>query len=173
MRFAAVAVAALSMFGFAAAQTTSAAAAKPSSGACQAQNIVDACLKTIQGQIDSCKANDWICLCQQYTNLLTCYNNCPDSASRPPVQNQVTQYCAAAAPLLSSSAAAAATAPRASSASGAQATTLAASGTGAAASGTASKTATGAAASKTGAAGAIAAPVGGVFAVLFGVAGLL
>jgi hypothetical protein len=29
---------------------------------------------------------------------LICYNNCPSSDERPPVQNQVTQYCNAAAP---------------------------------------------------------------------------
>jgi len=34
-------------------------------------SIVDACKKTIQAQIDSCAGNDWICLCDQYTNLLT------------------------------------------------------------------------------------------------------
>ena len=61
-------------------------------------SIVDACKTSIQGQIDDCKDNDWICLCAQYTNLLTCYNNCPNSPDRSPVQNEVTQYCNAAAP---------------------------------------------------------------------------
>lgn len=61
-------------------------------------SIVDACRTGIESEIDKCKANDWICLCDNYTNLLTCYNNCPDSLDRSPVQNQVTSYCLAAAP---------------------------------------------------------------------------
>jgi hypothetical protein len=61
-------------------------------------SIVDACRTGIEFQIDKCIANDWVCLCQNYQNLLTCYNNCPDSLFRSPVENQVTSYCAAAAP---------------------------------------------------------------------------
>ena len=85
--------------GLAAAQssTTSAAASVYTSDVC-AQNIVDACVDGYKPQIDACKANDWICLCDNYTVLLTCYNNCPGSQDKPPVQNQVTQYCDAAAP---------------------------------------------------------------------------
>lgn len=37
-------------------------------------------------------------MCDVYTNVLTCYNNCPKSNERPPVQNQVTQFCQAADP---------------------------------------------------------------------------
>lgn len=98
MRFATLAV--LASAGFAAAQTSSASSPSATGGSdsCQAQNIVDACKEGIQKQIDDCSANDWICLCDNYTNLLTCYNNCPDSNERPPVQNSVTQYCNAAAP---------------------------------------------------------------------------
>lgn len=61
-------------------------------------SIVDACVDQYQKQVDDCKGDDWICLCDNYTNLLTCYNNCPDSNEKPPVQNQVTQFCNAAAP---------------------------------------------------------------------------
>lgn len=99
MRFAA-AFALLSAASLAAAQTTTAAGSSPtgSSSECQAQNIVDACRAGIETQIEKCEGTDWICLCDNYSNLLTCYNNCPDSNERPPVQNQVTQYCNAAAP---------------------------------------------------------------------------
>jgi hypothetical protein len=67
---------------------------------CAAQNIVDACVTGYQARIDACnkKGNDWICLCDVYTDVLTCYNNCPDSNERSPVQNQVTSYCTAAEP---------------------------------------------------------------------------
>ena len=71
MRF--IALALLATVGIATAATTSASSAQPTSGGgdCEAQNIVDACINTIQGQIDDCKENDWVCLCDQYTNLLT------------------------------------------------------------------------------------------------------
>jgi hypothetical protein len=98
MRFSTTAVLlASTLAGLVAAQTSSAPAAQ-ATGSCAAQNIVDACKTSIQSQIDKCEANDWICLCDNYTNLLTCYNNCPGSNQAPPVQNQVTQYCNAAAP---------------------------------------------------------------------------
>jgi hypothetical protein len=78
--------------------TTSAFAA--SSDKCQAQNIVDACVSGYKDRISNCEkaSNDWICMCDVYKDVLTCYNNCPDSNAKPPVQNQVTQYCAAAEP---------------------------------------------------------------------------
>jgi hypothetical protein len=95
MRFAAVAL--LASAAAVTAQSTTAAAGGDKSG-CAAQNIVDACKATIQTEIDKCEGNDWMCLCDNYTNLLTCYNNCPDSEEKAPVQNQVTQFCNAAAP---------------------------------------------------------------------------
>ena len=67
---------------------------------CAAQNIVDACVSGYKNRIDACNknGNDWICLCDVYTDVLTCYNNCPDSNERSPVQNQVTSFCTAAEP---------------------------------------------------------------------------
>ncbi|OCL12386.1 hypothetical protein AOQ84DRAFT_156349 [Glonium stellatum] len=180
MRFAAT-LAVLASVGFTAAQSSAASvasAAQPTStSTCLAQNIVDACVASIQPQISACSGTDWICLCQQYQNLLTCYNNCPNDPEKSTVQSQVTSYCTAAAPLLSASAASAATMPHpsttATTASGASgASTLATTTTGAAA-GTASGTQSGAKASSTGAAGFIAAPVSGAVAVFLGLAGLL
>jgi hypothetical protein len=94
MRFATVTI--LASAAVAAAQSTT--AASTGGEKCAAQNILDQCKFTLQQQIDKCDGNDWICLCDGYTNLLTCYNNCPDSSEKPPVQNQVTQFCNAAAP---------------------------------------------------------------------------
>jgi len=63
---------------------------------CEAQNIVDACTAQYKGRLSDCDANDWSCLCQESTNLLTCYNNCPKDSDRSGVQSQVTSYCGAA-----------------------------------------------------------------------------
>ncbi|EXJ58664.1 hypothetical protein A1O7_06092 [Cladophialophora yegresii CBS 114405] len=59
-------------------------------------SILDACLATIQGQVNSCLSTDYGCLCTQYQNLLTCYNNCPADPGVSTVQQQREQYCAAA-----------------------------------------------------------------------------
>ncbi|KAG9190660.1 hypothetical protein G6011_08748 [Alternaria panax] len=68
---------------------------------CDAQNIVDTCIEGYQSRIDACNENpnDFICLCDVYRDVLVCYNNCPDSLEKPPVQNTVTSYCGAAEPL--------------------------------------------------------------------------
>jgi len=121
-------------------------------------------------EIDKCQGNDWICLCNGYTNKLTCYNNCVGSDERPPVQNQVTQYCNAAAPLLSSSLAAAATQAKATTSAPAASTTGDTSATG---SNTATSSIASASGFSTNAAAPVRLPVGGVFAVLLGVAGML
>lgn len=64
-------------------------------------SIVDTCVAGYQSRIDACnkKGNDFICLCDVYRDVLVCYNNCPDSPDRPPVENTVTSYCNAAEPL--------------------------------------------------------------------------
>ncbi|KAJ4365309.1 hypothetical protein N0V83_008929 [Neocucurbitaria cava] len=70
-------------------------------------NILDACVSGYKSRIDGCnqKGNDYICLCDVYTDVLVCYNNCPNSNEKPPVQNQVTQFCQAAEPLRASASA--------------------------------------------------------------------
>jgi hypothetical protein len=64
-------------------------------------SIVDACVSGYKARIDACNANgnDFICLCDVYTDVLVCYNNCPNSLEKPPVENTVTSYCNAAKPL--------------------------------------------------------------------------
>ncbi|KAF2848020.1 lytic polysaccharide monooxygenase [Plenodomus tracheiphilus IPT5] len=111
---------------------------------CEAQNIVDACVSGYQSRIAACnlKPNDYICMCDVYTDVLVCYNNCPKSNEKPPVQNQVTQFCQAAQPLraaqsasVASAASVAATQSHASTAASATATvTGSATGSGSAAS---------------------------------------
>ncbi|KAH8730041.1 hypothetical protein GQ44DRAFT_723512 [Phaeosphaeriaceae sp. PMI808] len=138
---------------------------------CEAQNIVDACKAGYQSRIDECnkKGNDYICLCDVYTDVLVCYNNCPNSNEKPPVQGQVTSYCGAAAPLR-----AAASASMASVASVAATQSKAPSETSAAtsaASGSAAASAT-AKAFATGGAVAYGAPAGAAVVAFLGAAGL-
>jgi hypothetical protein len=138
---------------------------------CDAQNIVDACVAGYQDRIKGCqdKANDWICMCDVYTDVQTCYNNCPKSNEKPPVDNQVIQYCTAAEPLR-----AAASASLASVASVAKTATTAAptSSATASATGSSSASASSAAPFQTGAAGVIGAPAGAALVALVGAVGL-
>jgi hypothetical protein len=62
----------------------------------RAYSVLDACIATEQAQINGCANNDYSCLCQQYGNLLTCYNNCPNDPNVYSVQQQKTQQCSAA-----------------------------------------------------------------------------
>jgi len=137
---------------------------------CAAQNIVDVCVEGYQNRIAGCQknANDWICLCDVYTDVLTCYNNCPDSNMKPPVQNQVTQYCTAAEPLR-----AAASSSMASVASVAKtATTATPTAASTSATGSAASAASSAAAFATAAANSLTTPAGAAVVALFAAAGL-
>jgi len=170
MRFATSIVLA-SVAGFATAVTTT-ASAPASTASCDAQNIVDACLASTMAQANNCSDNDWICLCQQYTNVLTCYNNCPGDVDRFGTQQTQISYCNAAAPLLSASSVSASLA--ASTRHSSLATSATATTTGAAASATGSSANSAAAATSTGAAAqGVAVSAGGLFAVVLGIAGLL
>ncbi|KAF9693561.1 hypothetical protein EKO04_008136 [Ascochyta lentis] len=148
-----------------------ASTALAASDTCQAQSIVDACVAGYQDRIEKCNdnSNDWICLCDVYTYVLTCYNNCPDSNEKPPVQNQVTQYCTAAEPLrVASSASLASVAKTAKPAS---ATSTSATTTGSATA-TGSGTAASASAFATGAASALTNPAGAAVVALVAAARL-
>jgi len=83
--------------GIAAAQSSasSAPASKPS--ACAAQNIVDACLVTTKNAVTACgNSNDYSCLCQAWTDVTTCYNNCPGHADAFGAQQSKLSFCNAA-----------------------------------------------------------------------------
>ncbi|KAF2636072.1 hypothetical protein P280DRAFT_164043 [Massarina eburnea CBS 473.64] len=156
------------------ATSAAATAAATSTGIC-AQDIVDNCVEQYKKRVDSCnenKANDWVCLCDEYTNYLTCYNNCPSSPDKSPVQNQVTQYCAAAEPLKASLSSVQATASKTSASSSATDSASAS------ASASGSKTSSGVTSASgfsdpSNAAQMLNVPVGGAFAFVLGVAGLL
>ncbi|OJI97638.1 hypothetical protein ASPVEDRAFT_302118 [Aspergillus versicolor CBS 583.65] len=84
---------------------TSTGTSTPKNGgsSCDAQNILDACVESIQEQVDACGPNEWDCLCEQTNNMLTCYNNCPNDGSRTGIQQQRISYCNAAGTLSTSS----------------------------------------------------------------------
>ncbi|KAJ9665163.1 hypothetical protein H2201_004824 [Coniosporium apollinis] len=97
----------LAAAGIAVAQTAtgsavSSIATSPTNGCLPgAETIVDACLASTQALADACPGNDWVCLCTQYQNVLTCYNNCPNLPNRATVQNQTSlrQQCISRHPL--------------------------------------------------------------------------
>lgn len=47
--------------------------------------------------LSACAANDWDCLCTQSTNVLICYNNCPNDPNAFGASQTKTSYCNAAA----------------------------------------------------------------------------
>jgi hypothetical protein len=139
---------------------------------CPAQNIVDACVSSYKSRIDDCnsKGNDFICLCDVYTDVLVCYNNCPNSNEKPPVANTVTSYCNAAAPLR---AAASSSAASVASVAATQSRAQTATSTGASATGASNASASPTAkAFSTGAAMSYGAPAGAALVAFVGAAGL-
>ncbi|PGH30034.1 hypothetical protein GX50_07190 [[Emmonsia] crescens] len=63
---------------------------------CDAQNILDACVKSTKAILESCPVQDWDCLCTQYNNVLTCYNNCPADQGRFAIESSKVANCNAA-----------------------------------------------------------------------------
>lgn len=59
-------------------------------------SIIASCLGTTGAQLNACATNDWDCMCEQTTNVLTCYNNCPSDPRRNGVDQQNVSYCNAA-----------------------------------------------------------------------------
>ncbi|KAL3424321.1 hypothetical protein PVAG01_03602 [Phlyctema vagabunda] len=86
MQFSLLSVSAL-LFSLAAAQTTR-------STACAAQPVLDACMATSKGIINSCVTTDYSCLCTAYTALLTCYDQCPNDTGVTAASSTRASYCA-------------------------------------------------------------------------------
>ncbi|KAI8962903.1 hypothetical protein F5Y11DRAFT_176000 [Daldinia sp. FL1419] len=61
--------------------------------ACAAQNILDTCLSTTESYVSLCATTDYMCLCDKYTAILTCFNNCPNDSRAPSYQQQKDLYC--------------------------------------------------------------------------------
>ncbi|KAI1490096.1 hypothetical protein F5X96DRAFT_670061 [Biscogniauxia mediterranea] len=69
--------------------------AESSSGTsvCAAQNILETCLVTTEGYVSLCSTTDYSCLCDKYTGIMTCFNNCPEDSRASSYQNQKDLYC--------------------------------------------------------------------------------
>jgi len=103
MRFiATIATVLIATVGFGAAQTaTKSASSSSSTSTCQAEDILQACLKSTQPMLQGCSSNDWSCLCTQSINVLTCYNNCPNDPGAVGAGQTKQSYCNAASAYVS------------------------------------------------------------------------
>ncbi|KAI5212890.1 hypothetical protein AUEXF2481DRAFT_521421 [Aureobasidium subglaciale EXF-2481] len=172
-----------------------------STSTCPAQSVLNLCVSQQQASTSRCGPNDYDCLCQGYTNLVVCYNNCPNDAGAFTASQNKIQYCQAASQYGSSAiqsqsatasisgalssalssaslSAAAASSTRASVASSTRASvassTRASVASSISRSASASASSASAAATQTGAAANIAAPVvAGVIGIAIGAAALL
>ncbi|RPA88257.1 hypothetical protein BJ508DRAFT_356990 [Ascobolus immersus RN42] len=63
---------------------------------CAAKPILERCLETTKPQIANCDVQDWECLCARQTDVLTCFNNCPQDEGIHAQQATVTAICNAA-----------------------------------------------------------------------------
>ncbi|KAI1389723.1 uncharacterized protein F4822DRAFT_442916 [Hypoxylon trugodes] len=61
--------------------------------ACAAQNILDTCLSTTESYVSLCATTDYMCLCDKYTAIMTCFNNCPNDSRQATYQQQKDSYC--------------------------------------------------------------------------------
>ncbi|KAI1116326.1 hypothetical protein F5Y14DRAFT_407636 [Nemania sp. NC0429] len=62
--------------------------------ACAALSILDACLDTTQGYVSQCGLQDFSCLCDKYTAIMTCFGNCPDDDRQYSFDSSRQLYCA-------------------------------------------------------------------------------
>ncbi|TQS36773.1 hypothetical protein Golomagni_02764 [Golovinomyces magnicellulatus] len=61
---------------------------------CAAQPVLELCLSSTSAIASSCVSTDYSCLCQKYTDVLTCFNNCPDDVRRASTLSSQSAYCA-------------------------------------------------------------------------------
>ncbi|KAI1203297.1 hypothetical protein F5X97DRAFT_128185 [Nemania serpens] len=61
---------------------------------CPALSILDACLDTTQGYISLCGLQDFSCLCDKYTAIMTCFGNCPNDERQYSLDSTRQLYCA-------------------------------------------------------------------------------
>ncbi|KAI1465953.1 uncharacterized protein F4812DRAFT_465860 [Daldinia caldariorum] len=64
-----------------------------STTACAAQNILDTCLFTTESYVSLCETTDYICLCDKYIAIMTCFYNCPNDPRESSYQQTKDLYC--------------------------------------------------------------------------------
>lgn len=60
---------------------------------CAASSILDACLETTEGYLSLCGSQDFSCLCEKYTTIMTCFANCPNDDRQYSIDGQRQLYC--------------------------------------------------------------------------------
>ncbi|KAL2022005.1 hypothetical protein VTK56DRAFT_6245 [Thermocarpiscus australiensis] len=79
-------------FLFPVAVLASAAAAQTTS-TCAADYIVEACLSGERAKLANCQTGDYDCQCNQWKNIITCFNNCPNDPRKFENQGQMQIFC--------------------------------------------------------------------------------
>ncbi|KAI1308614.1 hypothetical protein F5Y03DRAFT_93331 [Xylaria venustula] len=74
--------------------TTSTTSAASSGSTCQAETILDACLDTTESYLSLCQSQDYSCLCDKYTAIMTCFANCPNDDRQYAIDSQKQLNCA-------------------------------------------------------------------------------
>ncbi|KHJ33479.1 putative gpi anchored serine-threonine rich protein [Erysiphe necator] len=70
---------------------------------CAAQAVLDTCISSTTAIATACALTDYACLCQKNTDILTCFNNCPNDPRLSAVRSTQASYCANASAYPSSS----------------------------------------------------------------------
>ncbi|KAL2115536.1 hypothetical protein VTJ04DRAFT_9791 [Mycothermus thermophilus] len=135
---------------------------------CGADYIVEACLSSEKAKLAACKHDDYVCKCENWKNIVTCYNNCPNDERKHTDQGQVDIFCGYVTQFATTTTTAR---PTATQTDAAQQTTDAAEATGDEASSTETETAASPASTNSGAdlvlnAGGMLAAVAGVVAAV-------
>ncbi|KAI2463629.1 hypothetical protein F4781DRAFT_114404 [Annulohypoxylon bovei var. microspora] len=73
--------------------TTTSTTAATTTTACPAQNILDTCLDTTESYVTLCGTTDYMCLCDKYVAIVTCFDNCPNDSRKSSYQQQKDLYC--------------------------------------------------------------------------------
>ncbi|KAI1008145.1 hypothetical protein K3495_g96 [Podosphaera aphanis] len=86
------------LFSLSAAQGTTYSIAAPTTPAivpssCGAQAVLDACISSTTAIAASCATTDYNCLCQKHTDILTCFNVCPNDPRRSATLTTQSSYC--------------------------------------------------------------------------------
>lgn len=71
---------------------------------CAAQAVLDTCISSTTAIATSCSLTDYACLCQKNSDILTCFNNCPNDPRLAGVRSTQSAYCANASAYPSSTA---------------------------------------------------------------------